>query len=76
MIRRVWQSAMITLARSRTAKAAVQRPGAAASALASRFVAGGDAQAAVARVVDLHANHSIRGSLFYLGEYVDRPELV
>jgi len=75
MIRRVWQSAMIALARSRMAKAAVQRRGA-ASALAARFVAGGDAQAAVARAVDLHANRSIRGSLFYLGEYVDRPELV
>ncbi|HTP82154.1 MAG TPA: proline dehydrogenase family protein [Alphaproteobacteria bacterium] len=75
MIRRTWQSAMIALARSRAAKAAIQRP-AATSALAARFVAGADAQAAVARALGLHAAHSIRGSLFYLGEYVDRPELV
>jgi proline dehydrogenase len=75
MIRRTWQSGMIALARSQTAKAAMQRFGA-ASALASRFVAGADAEEAVDRATALRVEHSIRGSLFYLGEYVDRPELV
>jgi proline dehydrogenase len=75
MIRRTWQSGMITLARSQTAKATMQRWGA-ASVLASRFVAGATAEEAVARAAALHAKHSIRGSLFYLGEYVDRTDLV
>jgi proline dehydrogenase len=75
MIRRTWQSGMITLARSQTAKATMQRWGA-ASVLASRFVAGATAEEAVAHAAALHAKHSIRGSLFYLGEYVDRTDLV
>ncbi|HUN45348.1 MAG TPA: proline dehydrogenase family protein [Stellaceae bacterium] len=75
MIRRAWQSGMIALARSPAAKATMQR-WRAASVLASRFVAGATAEAAVARAAALHESHSIRGSLFYLGEYVDRAELV
>jgi proline dehydrogenase len=66
---------MVRLARSPTAKAGMQR-WAAASALASRFVAGANAQEALNRAKALFAKHSIHGSLFYLGEYVDRPELV
>jgi proline dehydrogenase len=66
---------MITLARSQTAKATMQRWGA-ASVLASRFVAGATAEEAVACAAALHEMHSIRGSLFYLGEYVDRTDLV
>ena len=53
----------------------MQRWGA-ASDLASRFVAGATVEDAVARAAGLHAEHSIRGSLFYLGEYVDRLDLV
>jgi hypothetical protein len=49
----------------------MQRWGA-ASVLASRFVAGATAEEAVACAAALHAKHSICGSLFYLGEYVDR----
>jgi proline dehydrogenase len=75
MIRRTWQSGMIALARSQTAKVAMQRFGA-ASALASRFVAGANAEEAVERATALHSEHSIHGSLYYLGEYVDRAELV
>lgn len=75
MTRRTWQSGMITLARSQTAKTTMQRWGA-ASALASRFVAGATADQAVAYATALQAQHAIRGSLFYLGAYVDRPDLV
>jgi proline dehydrogenase len=75
MIRRSWQSGMIALARSPTAKAVMQRWGA-ASALAARFVAGATAETAVARAAALQAQHAIRSSLFYLGEYVDRTDLV
>ena len=75
MIRRTWQSGMITLAWSQTAKATMQRWDA-GSVLASRFVAGATAEEAVACAAALHAKHSIRGSLFYLGEYVDRTDLV
>ena len=75
MIRRTWQSGMIALARSQTAKVAMQRFGA-ASALASRFVAGANPEEAVDRATALHVQHSIHGSLFYLGEYVDRADLV
>jgi len=73
MIRRTWPSGMI--ARSQAAKAAMQRFGA-ASALASRFVAGANAEASIDRARALHDGHAIRSSLFYLGEYVDRAELV
>lgn len=75
MIRRAWQSGMIALARSPGAKATMQR-WAAASSLASRFVAGGTAEEAVSCAGDLQARDAIRGSLFYLGEYVDRMDLV
>lgn len=75
MIHRTWQAGMIALARSQTAKLAMQRFGA-ASALASRFVAGVNAKEAVDRAAALQTEQSIHGSLFYLGEYVDSAELV
>lgn len=59
MIRRTWQSGMIVLARSKTAKVAIQWPGA-ASALASRFVAGVNPEEAVDRATALHVKHSLR----------------
>jgi hypothetical protein len=68
------QSGMIALARSRSAKVAMQRF-ATASALASRFVAGANAEESVDRATALHIKRSIRGSLFHLGEHVDRAEL-
>ena len=75
MFRRAWQSGIIALARSPTVKAAMQRIGG-ASLLASRFVAGTNAEDAVDRATALQVGHSIHGSLFYLGEYVDSAELV
>jgi proline dehydrogenase len=75
MIRRAWQQGMIALARSATVKTAIQETRA-ASALATRYVAGATAQDAVGRAAALRAERSIHGSLFYLGEYVDRAELV
>jgi proline dehydrogenase len=75
MIRRTWQSGMIALAHSQTTKIAMQRFGA-ASALASRFVAGTNAEEAIDRATALRSDHLLHDSLFYLGEYVDRAELV
>jgi proline dehydrogenase len=75
MFRRVWQSSMIALARSRALRATVQDSHA-TSGLARRFVAGDSAEAAVALAVELLAQFRIRSSLFYLGEYVDTAERV
>lgn len=71
---RLWQRSMIALARSARVKAAVQRH-AGASALARRFVAGADVDAACAAAARLRAE-GLRASLFYLGEYVADPDLV
>lgn len=75
MIARGWQSGMIALARSRRVKAVIEnaRP---ASMLAGRYIAGATAEAGVARAKLLLLERGIYGSLFYLGEYLDRPELV
>jgi proline dehydrogenase len=69
MLRRAWQNAMIGLARSAPLTRFVQgsRLGA---ALARRYIAGATAEAALARATRLKAAGSIRGSLFFLGEYV------
>jgi len=66
---------MIALARSNTLKAAIQGSHA-TSALALRYVAGRSPEAAINRAAALFERHQIRSSLFYLGEYVDRLELV
>jgi proline dehydrogenase len=75
MLRRAWQRGMIALARSDTLKTTIQKTRA-ASALATRYVAGVTAQEGVERAAALRAKRAIHGSLFYLGEYVDRAELV
>jgi proline dehydrogenase len=75
MFRRAWQSSMIALARSSGLKALIQGSHA-TSNLALRFVAGGSPDAAVAQASRLLAQYQIRGSLFYLGEYVETPQLV
>ena len=75
MLRRAWQRGMIALARSDTLKTTIQKTRA-ASALATRYVAGVTAQEGVERAAALRAKCAIHGSLFYLGEYVDRAELV
>jgi len=73
-MRRLWQSTMIALARSPSTKRWVQGARG-ASSLATRYVAGARATSGVERAA-LLARKGIRSSLFYLGEYVDRPELV
>lgn len=75
VVQRLWQSAMIALARSEAAKRWVQesRGG---SVLATQYVAGKTSEAGVARAAELFASSGVRSSLFYLGEYVDRVELV
>ncbi|WP_119391138.1 proline dehydrogenase family protein [Taklimakanibacter lacteus] len=75
MMKRLWQKTMIALARSHRMKTFMQRDER-MKALAQRFVAGADAQAALATAHRLLAAQGIRASFFYLGEYVDRPELV
>lgn len=75
MFRRIWQSTMISLARAENIKGYMQG-NRATSMLATKYVAGNDANEAVEFTRDLHSNKSIRSSLYYLGEYVDSMELV
>ena len=75
MFRRVWQSSMIALARSKRWKAAIQGARA-TSSLSRRYVAGDDPEAAIARATALFERSQIRSSLFFLGEYVETPKLV
>ncbi|KVE40472.1 proline dehydrogenase family protein [Burkholderia sp. BDU5] len=63
------QNAMISLARNAVVSR-IMRAAAARSALATRFVGGANADAAVATAARLFDRHGIRASLFYLGEYV------
>lgn len=65
---------MIALARSATVKNLVQSHRA-GSALARRYVAGPTAEDAIALARTLRTK-GILSTAFYLGEYVDRPELV
>ncbi len=74
-MRRLWQMAMIKLARSQRVKAWAQSSRA-GTALATRYVAGSNVVEGVACATQLLRNKQIRASLFYLGEYVDTPELV
>ena len=73
-MRRLWQSTMIGLARSPRAKRWMQGTRS-ASSLATRYVAGDTAASGVERA-RLLARDGVKSSLFYLGEYVDRPELL
>lgn len=74
-MKRLWQSTMIALARSARVKEFVQREGR-MTALARRFMAGPDLSSAVATAHRLFQEKGIRTSFYYLGEYVDRQELV
>jgi proline dehydrogenase len=67
-----WQRGAIAIARSGTAKKAMQ-PLIGRSVLARRFVAYETAVAAVSAARSLHAEQGITASLFYLGEYIDDP---
>ena len=72
--RRVWQKTMIALATNPWLTEVMQRR-ATKSLLARRFVAGGTAEESAGVALNLPAQ-GIRPSLFYLGEYVQDPELV
>lgn len=74
-MKRIWQKGMIALARSGRVKEFMQsRHG--MKKLAERFVAGADVEAAVDTARWLFDKKGIRTSFYYLGEYVDRLELV
>ena len=75
MTRRLWQSTMIAMARSGRLKALMQGSRS-TSAMARRFVAGQAPADGVDRALRLLNDHGIRSSLFYMGEYVDRLDLV
>ena len=75
MIRRTWQATMIGLARSPATKRFMQGARA-TSFLRDKYVAGTDASAGRDRALALIEERGIRSSLFFMGEYVDDPELV
>lgn len=75
MLQRAWQSAMIGLARSPIAVRFMQG-NRATSLLARKYVAGQNPAQAVKAAGELLSIHEIRSSLFYLGEYVNRLDLV
>jgi len=75
MTRRLWQSAMIGLARSARVKSIMQTSRA-TSFLAQKYVAGATPSEGVSRAIQLFEKENIRSSLFYMGEYVDRLDLV
>jgi proline dehydrogenase len=66
---------MIALARSPRMKRWMQGSHA-TSTIATRYVAGETAEESVARASELLQQKGLRSSLFYLGEYVDKPGLV
>jgi proline dehydrogenase len=74
-VRRLWQTIMISLARSPRVKAWAQSSRA-GTTLATRYVAGSSVSTGVACATQLLNAKQIRASLFYLGEYVDTAELV
>jgi proline dehydrogenase len=74
-MKRLWQRTMIALARSARVKDFMQRDSK-MKKLAERFVAGPDADSALACAHRLLKDKSIHASFFYLGEYVDLQELV
>lgn len=75
MVGRLWQSTMIAMARSGRIKRFMQTARA-TSFLRDRYVAGVSARDGVARAAALMAEDGLRSSLFYMGEYVDDPDLV
>jgi proline dehydrogenase len=70
----LWQAAMIRLARSARMRDLAQRQPR-MSGLASRFVGGADIGAALATALALRSQ-GISTSLYYLGEYVEDPEVI
>jgi proline dehydrogenase len=70
----LWQAAMIRLARSARMRDLVQRQSR-MSGLVSRFVGGADISAALATALAL-GSQGISTSLYYLGEYVEDPQVI
>ena len=68
-MRKIWQAAMIALARSSSVTRFMQS-WSATSRLAKRYVAGAVSSVACETAVDMR-RRSIRASLFYMGEYLD-----
>jgi proline dehydrogenase len=69
-----WQETMIMLARSRRVRGFMQSNPVTAR-LSRQFVGGSNAEAAIQTALELK-RRNLRASLFYLGEYVNRPEIV
>ena len=74
MFRRLWQAALIRMARNDGLKQWMQRT-ASSTELATRYVGASDANGASRKAKEL-CDAGIHSSLFYLGEYVDTMELV
>jgi proline dehydrogenase len=70
----LWQNAMIRLARNERIKNFVQNRRF-MNGLATKFVGGGDINSAIAKAIELQ-KQNITASLYYLGEYVEIPELI
>lgn len=75
MFHKIWQSGMIALARSARVKNFAQNSRA-TSFLSGKYVSGNTPEAGIERAQELMAQHGIRSSLFYMGEYVDDWDLV
>ena len=71
----IWQKGMISLARSEKVKNVMQGRGA-MSALSTRFVGGRAADSAAGNAWGLMEKSGILSSLFYLGGYVEDPEVI
>jgi proline dehydrogenase len=69
-----WQETMIMLARSRRVRGFMQS-NPVTTRLSRKFVGGSNAEAAIQTALELK-RRALRASLYYLGEYVDRPEMV
>ena len=75
MFHKIWQSTLIAMARSARVKHFAQNSRA-TSFLSGKYVSGETPDAGIERAQELLAQHGIRSSLFYMGEYVDDWDLV
>ncbi len=75
MFHRLWQSGMISLAQSKRLTRFMQGSRA-TSFLSARYVAGKNASEAIVTAQNLLDKDNIRGSFYYLGEYVNTIGLV
>lgn len=74
-MRNFWQSTLIASARSEFIKKFMQKSRA-TSFLREKYVAGALSEQAVAKATELRKLSNVYGSLFYMGEYVNDPDLV